>query len=157
MEATRLIRSHTMHLHARPHRVFPLLCPVREYEWIEPWACNVVHSRSGVAELDCVFQTNFPDDGPQDTWVVSRHEPPSRIEFVRVNGLRSMRYSIVLEPEGDVDTRAVWTQVITALGEAGARWLEQGNDALFTAKMTVLERRLNHFLTTGQCLSLPPG
>ena len=45
---------------ATPDRVFPLLCPVREYEWIPGWECDVLHSVSGVAEEDCVFRTRFP-------------------------------------------------------------------------------------------------
>ena len=39
---------------APPEVVFPLLCPVREYEWLEDWTCEMVFSESGVAEEDCV-------------------------------------------------------------------------------------------------------
>jgi len=31
---------------------------------------------------------DVPDDGPPDTWVISRHEVPARIEFVRINARR---------------------------------------------------------------------
>src|SRR6266540_2991762 len=42
--------------------VFPLLCPVREYEWFNGWKCTMVYSESGVAENNNVFYTNtgFP-------------------------------------------------------------------------------------------------
>lgn len=150
----RTVLRHTMHLDAPPEAVFPLLCPVREYEWIEPWTCELVYTRSGVAEPDCVFRTDFPDDGPPDTWVVSRHEPPARIEFVRVNPLRAMRYSITLAPEGSGRTRAEWQQVITGLGEEGDRLVAGLDDAAFVEEMRTLERLLNHFLATGERLSL---
>ena len=46
----REIKSYTMKIDALPATIFPLLCPVREYEWIEPWSCDMVFSESGVAE-----------------------------------------------------------------------------------------------------------
>ena len=143
-----------MHLVAKPEAVFPLLCPVREYEWIETWSCEVVYTRSGVAELDCVFRTSFAADGPDDTWVVSRYEPPSRIEFVRVNGLRSMRYVIELSPHGESGTRATWSQVLTGLNADGDRLLEAQSDQAFSERLSGIERMLNHFLATGERLSL---
>ncbi|MBT8224839.1 MAG: hypothetical protein HKP61_00485 [Dactylosporangium sp.] len=65
-----------------PEQVFPLLCPVREYDWIPGWSCAMVYSESGVAELGCVFRTG-PDAG-NEVWTVSRYEPNQAIEFVRV-------------------------------------------------------------------------
>lgn len=47
---------------ASPSKVFPLLCPVRGYEWIESWRCEMLHSNSGIAEKNCVFRTRFPED-----------------------------------------------------------------------------------------------
>jgi hypothetical protein len=26
--------------------IFPLLCPQREYDWIESWKCNIIYSKS---------------------------------------------------------------------------------------------------------------
>jgi hypothetical protein len=87
-----LTRRTSFDVAAAPERVFPLLCPVREYDWIEEWTCKVLHSESGVAELDCVFRTLF--DGEPMTWVVSRYEPPIRIEFTCfVPAARSRRIS----------------------------------------------------------------
>ncbi len=85
MSGHRSTKTYSMLLKGTPEQVFPLLCPVREYEWIDNWQCEVVYSDSGFAELDCVFKTRFPGDGPEDTWAVSRYEPPLLIEFVRVN------------------------------------------------------------------------
>ena len=57
----------TFGIEAPPERVFPLLCPVREHEWIPAWKAEMVHSKSGFAELDCVFRTNNPLEGNR-TW-----------------------------------------------------------------------------------------
>ena len=40
----RAIKCHTLHLAAPTANVFPLRCPVREYEWIEPWSCDMGYS-----------------------------------------------------------------------------------------------------------------
>ena len=108
-----------MNLDAGADDIFPLLCPVREYDWIQPWQCEMVYTDSGRAELDCVFKTNFPDDGPEDTWVVSRYEPPKHIEFVRINPIRSIRYSIDVIQQDDGSAQAIWKQVITGLNSEG--------------------------------------
>jgi hypothetical protein len=50
-------RTFTQQLVAEPSKVFPLLCPVREADWLDGWDPLVVFSQSGVAEPDCVFLT----------------------------------------------------------------------------------------------------
>ena len=39
-------------------KVFPLLCPVREADWIDGWNPVLVLTQSGFAEQDCVFITD---------------------------------------------------------------------------------------------------
>ena len=152
MNGCRRTRSVTMHLGSDPETVFPLLCPVRESDWIETWQCEMVHSESGRAELDCVFKTTFPSDGPEDTWVVARYESPRVIEFVRTNPLRVMRYTITLRLRDRGHTEAVWTQVVTGLNEEGDRLVAAMDDEAFTERMGMLEWMLNHYLTTGRML-----
>ena len=154
MTRLRKVKIYTMTLGAAPEAVFPLLCPVREHEWIEPWRCRMIYSRSGFAELDCVFQTDFPKDGSTDTWVVSRYQPPQLIEFVRVNTLRTIRYTITLRPIGAGKTEAEWRQVVTALTEEGDRLFQQEPAEGYSAQMERLAEMLNHFLKTGERLSI---
>lgn len=59
----------TMRHPAPLERVFPLLCPVREREWLQGWDATMVCSESGVAEPGCVFTTVGPKgalDGMND-------------------------------------------------------------------------------------------
>lgn len=153
MTRMRTAKSYTMLLDAPLDEVFPLLCPVREYEWIQPWRCELVYTQSGRAELDCVFKTNFEDDGPEDVWVVSRYEPPTLIEFVRVNALRTIRYSINLHPLDGGRTSATWSQVITALNAEGDEIVARYSDEAHQGEMKTLSRMLNHFLKTGAMLT----
>ncbi len=153
MNRNRTIKSYTMQLDGNPDDIFPLLCPVREYEWIEPWQCEMVYTDSGRAELDCIFKTNFPGDGPEDTWVVSRYEPPRCIEFVRVNAIRSIRYRIEITPQGDKSSQALWKQVITGLNPQGDDFVKGCRDEAYYEEMGILQNMLNHFLKTGEMMA----
>jgi hypothetical protein len=150
----RLVKTYSMSLPFPPEKVFPLLCPVREYAWIESWQCELIHSDTGVAELDCVFKTCFPDDGPEDTWVVSRYEPLALIEFVRINALRSLRYSISLARKADGTTELLWKQIFTGLSPAGDDVLKGLSEQAYQERMATRERQINHFLSNGKMLKM---
>jgi len=79
----RVTRSYVQSLISPPDEVFPLLCPVREAEWVNGWHPRLVISTSGVAEPDCVFITAA---GPQEAiWAITRHEPDRHhLEIVKV-------------------------------------------------------------------------
>ncbi|MGI9537489.1 MAG: hypothetical protein ACR2PB_10480, partial [Desulfocapsaceae bacterium] len=68
MTGDRFNRVYQTQLNSTPEKVFPLLCPVREYEWIPQWQCEMIYSRSGVAELGCVFSTDFKDSFGREVW-----------------------------------------------------------------------------------------
>lgn len=138
-------------LNASPEKVFPLLCPTREYDWIESWNCNLLFSKSGFAELDCVFTTHLPGD-EKETWIVDRYEPSKLIQFIRSSENRVIRYSIRLNGNSDGTTSAQWEQTIMALTEAGNRYVESLSNTEFGRKIKGLENLLNHYLATGQML-----
>ncbi len=149
--ALRAIKTCTQHLVAPPDKVFPLLCPTREYDWIEPWTCRMVRSDSGFAEQDCIFVTDFPNEG-EDVWVVSVYRPNEEIQFVRFNGRRVIRYTITLTDNGDGTTTAEWKQALTGLNDEGNRLVEGMTDEAYQQRIQGLERRLNHYLATGEML-----
>lgn len=140
------------HVQAEPEAIFPLLCPVREFDWIPTWDCEIVYTESGVAEEGCVFRTS--GDGGADTWVVSRYQPSERISFVRVDSLRTIRYDIYLEPESDGSTTLRWEQEITALNEDGDRHVAAQRQEDFAATIGKVERMLEHYLKTGEAMAM---
>jgi hypothetical protein len=152
VNARREVRESTMRLAGRPERVFPLLCPVREYDWIETWNAVLVHSDSGVAEKGCVFTTEDPH-GPSSVWTVSRYEPAAwAIEFVVVTpGLLVTTLEVALEPDGD-GTVARWRRTFTALSPAGERAISALAGPAYEARMERLERQLDHYLRAGEML-----
>ena len=103
--------------------MFPLLCPVREEEWIPGWKAEIVHSESGFAELDCVFVTELFDG--RDVWSVSRYEPDQhRIEFVIV-GARHVQRLAVEACDTDTGCELTWTRTYTSLTAEGDAVVER--------------------------------
>ncbi len=152
--AARVVREIARDLNATRERVFPLLCPVREYEWIEPWRCDLVYAASGVAEAGCVFRTDFPGDCGPEVWVVCRYEPPVRIEFVRVGPHRTVKMEIVLEELPGGRTRSLWRHELTGLDPEGNAWVAQYGNETHAREMGMCLDMLAHFLDTGRMLPL---
>jgi hypothetical protein len=145
----RVSHSYTQALLAPPEAVFPLLCPVREAEWLVDWDPLLVVSTSGVAEEDCVFVT--PSEPADTIWYVTDYEPETGfIAFVRVTpGVTATRLSIRLaKAPGGSTAHITYTQ--TSLGAEGDAVVDGFTEAAFTAFMQLWERRINHYLTTGQ-------
>ena len=136
---------------AAPGQVFPLLCPVREYQWIPHWRCELLHSASGVAEEDCVFRTDFPDQGPM-VWVVSRYEPPACIEFTCFVAESHVQRLKIALTAADGGSRLDWTNRWLALGPRGYAWIAAWSAEDDAKKMDNLRRLLTHYVTTGQML-----
>ncbi len=144
-ETAHLERRFVLRAPAPPDRVFPLLCPVRELDWVDGWAAEIVRSESGTAELGCVFRT-----GPFN-WVVHAYAPPERIGFTIVQADQLVELlDVTLEPDGD-DTLLTWRRVVTALGPEGRHTMASWADA-WDSLHEYLERALAHHLRTGGLL-----
>ncbi len=141
------------HYNFSTKEVFSLLCPVKEREWIDGWDFEMVYSRSGVIEKNCVFVTQF-GQGIETVWQVNEYEPDiSWIEFIRVTqGLFTVRISIQLHesPEG---CTADLTYRYTSLSTLGKKMIESMVAQHFHEDMRYWERALNHYLETGKILA----
>ena len=149
----RASHSYVQHLVAGPGRVFPLLCPVREADWIQGWDPLQVVSASGVAERDCVFVTGA---GPEDAiWYITRHEAATGfVEMLKIApGSTACRLSIQLQATVD-GCDAIVTYMHTSLGTPAGDVFVAGFTAEFYAQfMRDWEARLNHYLVHGMALS----
>ncbi|HEY1406758.1 MAG TPA: hypothetical protein VF857_09130 [Spirochaetota bacterium] len=151
LQLKRMTKKNSMILAGTPEKVFPLLCPIREYEWIEGWACDLIFSDSGLIEQDCIFITRF-GDGTPETWHVSHYEKNRFICFIRMTDFRTVRFEITLTDNHDGSSTAIWTQTFTALNERGNTSIESMDNDLFTAQIRLREQQLNHYLNTGTML-----
>jgi hypothetical protein len=147
----RATRSYTQHLVAAPAVVFPLLCPVREADWIEGWDPLSVVTHSGVAEPDCVFVTTaLPDNA---IWYITRHEPENGfVEMLKITpGVTACKLSIQLRPIAE-GSQAFITYTHTSLGPAGDEFVAAFTDDHYRKFMQDWESRINHYLVHGEAL-----
>ena len=140
--AKRKVTEYSGEIAAPPEAVFPLLCPVREFEWLAGWTCEMIYSTSGVAEENCIFTTSH------GTWNVDRYEPPRRISFTVVSSEQVCRLTITLEPTSARGTKITWRRVFTGLNEAGNSRVDSWSTDIDRALTTKIE----HFLKTGKML-----
>jgi hypothetical protein len=156
VESGRVVRTYTQRIEAGADAVFPLLCPVREGEWLEGWRDEVemVHSESGVAEEGCVFRTRVAGR-PETVWAVTRHDPAARVvEFFRVTaGLVATRLRIEVEPRADGASAVHIGYTFTPLGPAGRDFVrENHSEEAFRDDMAWWEQSMNHWLRSGRIL-----
>jgi hypothetical protein len=150
----RAVFDHSFELAAPPERIFPLLCPVREHEWIPTWRAEILYSRSGFAELDCVFKTDSPSDGAR-TWVCSHYEPCRTIGYTSFSTLGYvMRLDITLEPVRIDSTRVRWSRRFIAIDPAGSAWIDTQSPEAASNATLALAKLLGHYLATGAMLRL---
>jgi len=144
----RVKRSYTQSLDAAPEAVFPLLCPVREAEWVKGWDPRLVVTESGLVEAGCAFV--MPDQPSDSVWVVTRWDPEEHeVEFVKVTpDLAVGRIHIALETAGaGAESTAVEVSYeYTALSEAGEEFVGRFTEAHYEAFMKEWEAELNDFL-----------
>ncbi len=138
--------------HGTPAQVFPLLCPVRETDWIPDWDPKLVVSNSGLMERDCIF---IEAEGSSDAiWVVTGYEPERWLEIYRtVPEATVSRFSIAIEPEPEGHTRATITYAHTAIGAAGEPVVDEFTAQSFAEFMQHFAAAIQHYLTTGRMIA----
>jgi hypothetical protein len=149
--AKRITRSYKQTINAPPGAVFPLLCPVREAEWLDGWRYEMIHSESGLAEEGCVFTT--PGDGEEDTvWIVSRyHRENHFIQFTRFTpGSRTCVLKIAVTPKDSTDSNVDITYTYTGITDDGNAWIDNFTEDTFLEAVKFWESSMNHFLETGE-------
>lgn len=136
-------------LAAPPDKIFPLLCPTREYDWIATWGCELLHSGSGRAEHDAIFRTRLM--GVAEIWICTRYEPNREIHYVRLAEGLLTKLEITLIDLGDGTTRVCWSLTASALVEdmnAAVADLEPEGGRIHHLERVLDE--LEYYLETGE-------
>jgi hypothetical protein len=161
-KSSRVIHEYTQTNPASPDKVFPLLCPVREADWLPGWQYRLIYSDSSVAELGCIFTTPNPptsasriNAATETTWIVTEYDPSVfRIAFVWFNpGSLITEILIQLTPDDSGTTRTHIRYRYTGLSPEGNREIESYDRKWFEAKMQNWEATMNHYLRTIKKLS----
>ena len=156
----RIVRTYTQKIDASPDTVFPLICPVREAEWLDGWgdSCELIYSQSGFAEKGCVFRTRS-EHAPETIWTISTHDPAARVvEFVRVTaGLEASTLRVsIRDGRSEGGSEVEVTYASTPLSDQGARYAAHRYDADGLRRSVAWwETSMNHYVRTGSRLPQP--
>ncbi len=121
VDGVRLISSYVQTIDGTPDEVFPLLCPVREAEWVDGWVGRPVHAPSGVAEADGVYATRHDGEAEETLWLVTRFDRAAHeIEFATfVPGRQVFRLAVAVRPLGPARSAVSIRYVRTGISAAG--------------------------------------
>ncbi len=118
--------KHEVILPSSSDKVFPLLCPVREYEWFNDWKCTMIYSESGVAENNGIFYTTmgFPLFKKQIFYVIN-YVPNENITFlIFINKIATLKFGATLEQMTNDSCRLTLDYTITGLSGFGNTFLK---------------------------------
>ena len=150
----RVKHNFTQSINGTPQQVFPLLCPVRETDWIPGWATDWVISNSGLAERDCIFQTpSRPGaEGAASIWVITHHDADAfELEMIKVTPAFTVgKLQVSLCAQGKAATNVTIAYEFTSLGPLGDKYLEGFTAQWYEEFMKVWEGQMNYYLETGE-------
>lgn len=152
--AKRVVRTYRQTIEASPDVVFPLLCPVREAEWLDGWTYEMVYSESGLAEEGAVFRTPGAEEA-STVWIVTRHDREAKlVEFARFTpDSRVSVLKVGVEAAGDACSHVDISYCYTSIARKGDEFLDAWTEEAFLRAVGFWERSMNHFLKTGGRLS----
>lgn len=146
--------EYAQHLGASPEKVFPLLCPVLEAEWVPGWMPDLVISESGVCEQECMFirPAEIPSEPNKSIWIVTKHDAVNwAIEMYKVVPEHTIsKFQISLERDSGNSTIAHISYEITAIGVAGERFMKEFSKEWYQGFMEEWEQQMNYYLKTGK-------
>jgi len=152
-KAKRVRRSYCQTINAEPKKVFPLLCPVREAEWLEGWKYNLIYSKTGFAEEGCVFST--PHKGEENTiWIITKHDKDNHVvEFARFTpNSRTCVLIITVKPKQNNISDVYITYTYTSITDEGNQFIDDFTESEFLSAVKFWEKSMNYFLEKGEQL-----
>ncbi len=152
-KAKRIVRTYRQTIDATSEKIFPLLCPVREAEWLDGWRYEMVYSASGLVEEGAVFST--PGEGEKDTvWVVTKHDKNAyEVEFARFTPeSRTCFLKIAVRARDESASYVDISYAYTGLTPSGNDFINGFTEKKFLAAVVFWEKSMNHFIKTGEKL-----
>lgn len=147
----RIVKQGTLELKADAKTVFPLLCPVKEDDWIDGWSdiCTIVYTDSGIAEEACIFETDIPFEG-HAVWICSKYDAEkTEIEYIKlIAGKAIIKWSMaVRDVPGGSNIYAVYNA--TGWGDKGEAFIRHLEEKGVRELFANLEDEINYYVTNG--------
>jgi len=146
----KLILKYQQTLTGTKEEIFPLLCPVREKEWLHGWDYKMIYSESGYAEKGCLFETN--SNYGSYHWIVTKHDSDNfEIQFVK-----TMKEKLVVITDIDLaekdDKNTICNIQYTYIPIFDEALEQMPTEEEFNQHMRIWEASLNYYLKYGEML-----
>jgi hypothetical protein len=146
-KAAQFVRTGVVHTRAPIERVFPLLCPKREEDWIPGWECETIWSKSGYNEEGAIFRTTKPY-GTELCWTTLRYDMQDGIVdfLITAPRLYVFRFTLAVVAASGGGLAITFTQVLTSVSDEGSALIERYKTEDFDGRLRALETFMNRHL-----------
>ena len=146
-------RSYNQTINSSPDKVFPLLCPVKEKDWVNGWDPELVITNSGFAEKDSIFVTKHGSEN--NYWIITGHDPENyEIEMLIISPEITVgKLEIKLHKKEDDKTRADISYTYTSLSSEGDEFVKNYTEEKYINFMKTWEEEINYYLLNGEKLN----
>ena len=149
--AQQVTRSHTIHLPATPHEVFPLFSPLGEKHWAHGWDPEMLYPSSGAAQVGTVFTTQHTNKPTQIWTIIAYASEQAQVSYLNVLPDSHMsRIEVSCEAEGTQATLACITYTLTALTPQGNIYLDEFTQEYYQDYISSWETAITHYVLYGQ-------
>lgn len=149
-DTLRIVKEIDIELEAPAKVVFPLLCPVKEVDWIDGWEdiCTLVYTASGIAEEACVFETDIPLEG-KSLWICSDYDAEkTQIEYIKHllgKTIIKWRMSVSDLPGGKSVIHSLYKA--TSLSPEGRAYVQKLDEKGVADLLQGMRERVNYYVT----------
>ncbi len=140
-------------------KVFPLACPVLEYDWIPGWKCELIYCPNGINEEGVVFKEKLSAPfitGRANTkteWITLKHDTSNcHVVFQWNNEYATAQYEIKMENYANGKTQCMFNLNYT-ITERGQRKLPQKIKGKIEFLVEGLGGMLKNYCETGEMLN----
>lgn len=157
----RVNASLTKEIKAAKDKIFPLVCPVEELRWIPNWEYNLLHSKSGVNETNCIFTEEKSGpvlfDAPViATWITAKHNQENgHVLFQIILENRGiLHFDFQIREVGKDICSCIWDMTFSALDEESNAKTDEEIIERIKLIIGFLSETLTHYCEAGEMLNL---
>ena len=138
-------------------KIFPLVCPVKEYDWIKGWKCKLVHCPNGVNEEGVIFKEKLSapflmrNSNGMTTWTTILYDTVNyRIHFKLENEMATILYAIKLNPGNNGDTKVFLDFAYTPRNTNAENFMDERRERNLEFLISGLGTMMKVFAETGE-------
>lgn len=149
-------------INARIKDIFPLTCPVMEYEWTNGWKCELINCPKGYVELGCVFKEFMTAPilmgsvRGKTTWTNIKSDT---INFQRyyelMNKVSTSLWKMEMFPVESLSTRFTFEVIYKSLTKKGEGLIKNNLSKKLHFVLSLMGMELKYYCENGKMISTP--